>query len=114
MECQPYNIKVLHVAPGAVKSNISNNGAAQFSLPENSLWKEYLPDMIRRINASQGPKAMPNEAFAKRVVDKALNKSNSFYNYMTLGGQAFVFSILKWLPRLSVLRLMWKTYSKKA
>ena len=114
MECQPYNVKVLHVAPGAIKSNISNNGTTQFSLPENSLWKEYLPDMIRRIHASQGSSAMPNEAFAKVVVGKALRKNNSFYSYLTLGGQAFLFSILKWLPRLTVLKLMWKTYSKKA
>ncbi|KAJ2914276.1 hypothetical protein MD484_g6117, partial [Candolleomyces efflorescens] len=114
MECQPYNVKVLHVAPGAIKSNISNNGTTQFSLPENSLWKEYLPDMIRRIHASQGSSAMPNEAFAKVVVGKALRKNNSFYNYLTLGGQAFLFSVLKWLPRLTVLKLMWKTYSKKA
>ncbi|RXW22563.1 hypothetical protein EST38_g3293 [Candolleomyces aberdarensis] len=114
MECQPYNVKVLHVAPGAIKSNIANNGTTQFSLPENSLWKDYLPDMIRRIHASQTSGSLPNEAFAQAVVGKALKRSNSFYNYLTLGGQAFVFSVLKWLPRLTVLRLMWKTYSKKA
>ncbi|KAF6766612.1 hypothetical protein DFP72DRAFT_867129 [Ephemerocybe angulata] len=113
MECQPLNIQVMHVAPGAITSNIAANGTSQFNLPEDSLWSAYLPDMIRRINASQGKQSMSGEDFAKQVVGKALQKKQPFYTYLTLGGQSLLFIILRWLPRTVLLRLMWRAYSKK-
>ena len=114
MELQPFNVQVLHVAPGAITSNIATNATASFSLAPDSLWSAYLPDMVRRINASQGPNSMPNEVFARKVVGKALSRNLSFFTYLSEGGNAALFSFLRWLPRLWVLKLMWKTYSKKA
>lgn len=114
MELQPLNVQVLHVAPGAITSNIASNATASFSLAPDSLWSAYLPDMVRRINASQGPNSMPNDVFAKKVVGKALSKNLSFFTYLSEGGNAALFSFLRWLPRIWVLKLMWKAYSKKA
>ncbi|PPQ67156.1 hypothetical protein CVT25_005757 [Psilocybe cyanescens] len=112
MELQPLNISVLHVAPGAVKSNIANNGASRFSLAPGTLYADFLSDIHRRISSSQGPNSIPSQVFAQKVVANALRKSPP--RYMTLGGNATLFKVLKWLPRGFVLYLMWKGYSKRA
>lgn len=111
MELKPLGINVLHVAPGGVRSNIANNGIELFSLGENTLYSAYLPDIIRRINASQSPKSMPNNVFAEKVVKKVLASKPP--RYMTLGHNATVFSIMKWLPRTFVLLFLWRSFSKR-
>jgi len=111
MELKPLNISVLHVAPGAVRSNIANNGMARFSLAPDTLYGDYLANIIARINISQGPHSMPGADFAKRVVTNALCKNPP--RYMVLGGLTSWFSFFKWLPRGLVLLLIWKKFSKK-
>ncbi|RDB28761.1 NADPH-dependent 1-acyldihydroxyacetone phosphate reductase [Hypsizygus marmoreus] len=111
MECKPFNVKVLHVAPGAVVSNISANGGARFSLPENSLYTAFLPNILQRIYASQASNAMPADVFAQKVVSKALSRRPPLY--MSLGGTSRIFAFFKWLPKTWVLFLMWRVYSKK-
>jgi 1-acylglycerone phosphate reductase len=111
MELKPLGINVLHVAPGGVRSNIANNGIEHFSLGENTLYNAYLPDIIRRINASQSPKSMPNNIFAEKVVKKVLASKPP--RYLTLGHNATVFSIMKWLPRTFVLLFLWRSFSKR-
>jgi len=110
MECKPFNISVLHICPGAVKSNISANGAKDFSLPPDSLYSAYLSNILKRIYASQSPTTMPAEVFAKQVVSKALRPRPPLY--VLLGGQAMLFKVLRWLPKRWVLFLMWREYSK--
>ena len=112
MECRPFNIDVMLVAPGAVKSNLAKNQAATLpSLPSNSLYANYLESIIGRMNASQGSGAMPTDEFAKRVVTKALAKRPP--QYVSLGGFAFGAYILKWLPRTWVMAFLWKTFTRK-
>lgn len=111
MECKPFNISVLHVAPGGVTSNISTNSGSKYRLPETSLYQNFIPNIIQRIYASQSPTSMPTDVFAKKVVSQALRKSPPLY--MSLGGNAWLFVIFKWLPKVWVLRLMWRVYSKK-
>jgi 1-acylglycerone phosphate reductase len=105
MECRPLGISVMHVAPGAVKSNISNNAAALYTLPPDSLYKKYLPNIMQRLYVSQRPGSMPTEKFAKEIVSKALKTSPP--SYMMAGGWATFVWIMKWLPRGIVLNLMW-------
>ena len=112
MELKPLGISVFHVAPGATKSNIAANGTSRFSLSPDSLYAAYLPDIIRRINASQGPASMPTKVFAKKVVSKALKTSPP--RYMMLGGHSGMFALLKWLPRQLTLWMLWRMWSKKA
>lgn len=110
MECRPLGIKVMHVAPGSVKSNIAKNGAAQFSLPSDSLYKKYLPNIIKRIHTSQTNRSMPAEDFARDIVSKALKKSPP--SYTMAGGLVTLVAILKRLPRSLVLYLSWSMYSR--
>ena len=103
MECRPFNIKVLLVAPGGIKSNISANQI--YNPPPDSLYKEYFHKVLGRQELSQ-TSPMPTDVFAKRVVTKALAPSPP--SYMSLGKGAIIFWLLAWLPRSWVLSYFWK------
>ncbi|KZT30875.1 oxidoreductase [Neolentinus lepideus HHB14362 ss-1] len=111
MECTPFNIDVLLVAPAAVRSNFSRNQSQVFTLPKGSLYKDYLDQMVQRMWASQGKNSMPTDKFAKAVVKQALSRKPP--TYISLGGGAMFFTILKWLPRTFVLYWMWRIHSRK-
>lgn len=111
METKPLGIKVILVAPGAVKSNIATNGAQNFQLSEDSLYKEYLPNIIQRIFSSQ-ERPMSSEEFSGKVVRQALNKNPGYF--MTLGPNSLMFWFWKrFLPRMMPLNILWRVYSKK-
>ena len=110
MELQPFGIHVLHVAAGGVKSNIATNGLVNFSLLENTLYGQFVHNIIDRVNASQDSASIKNEEFAKKVVANALKKNPP--RYMTLGGHSLMFSIFWWLPRGLVLYILWKRFSR--
>jgi short-subunit dehydrogenase len=111
MECKPFNIDVMLVLPGSVKSNLSNNQASLYTFPPNSLYAGYLDNIIARIHASQGRNSMATDEFAKQVVRKALGGSPP--SHIRLGGNVLLFSILKWIPRAWTLWFMWKIHSKR-
>ncbi|GBE80727.1 NADPH-dependent 1-acyldihydroxyacetone phosphate reductase [Sparassis crispa] len=107
MECQPFNISVVHISPGGVTSNIAQNMLTQLALPPDSLYKPYVDAIIMRVNVSQ-QRAMSAEEFARRVVGAAI--AHRPPRYMTLGTSSFLFAIFKWLPRGWVLGRLWKTF----
>ena len=109
MELKPFNISVLHVAPGAVKSNISSNAIARFALAPDTLYSNFLSFIIKRIHASQGHDSMPSKHFAQQVVSNTLRKNPS--RYMSIGGRTWTFACLKWLPRGAVLAYMWRLFA---
>ncbi|PBK76720.1 oxidoreductase [Armillaria solidipes] len=111
MECRPLGINVMHVAPGSVTSNFAKNQEKWFTLPVNSLYTAFLPNIMERMHASQTKSSMSNEEFSKRIVDQALAKPPP--SYISVGGNAFLFWVFKWLPRTWVLGLLWRLYSKK-
>ncbi|KAL0951483.1 hypothetical protein HGRIS_008170 [Hohenbuehelia grisea] len=112
MEAKPFNVSVMLVVPGAVRSNIANNSNSSFRLPPDSLYGAFLHNMIDRMNVSQGAHSMPTEVFVRKVVANALKEKPPAY--ITLGGNAKLFSFLKWLPRAFVLWIMWRRYSRAA
>ncbi|KAH7870829.1 oxidoreductase [Lentinula edodes] len=111
MECRPFNISVMNVVPGSVRSNIANNMTQKFVLPENSLYSAFIPNIMKRINASQTEHSMPAAKFAKAVVSKALSRKPPLR--FTAGGNSTIFAIFRWLPRVFVFRYLWRIYSKK-
>lgn len=110
MECKPFNIDVMLVAPASIESNLATKHATVFSLPTGSLYKSYLDNIIRRMYASQQD-PMPTDVFAKKVVKTALGRNPPFYSL--LGNGSFRFKVLRWLPKVLVLLLMWRTFTKK-
>ncbi|CAE6347027.1 unnamed protein product [Rhizoctonia solani] len=57
------DIRVMLVVTGGVKSNIANNST--FVLPSTSLFQNYLPNIITRIQSSQTGPSMPTAEYAK-------------------------------------------------
>ncbi|OCH89573.1 oxidoreductase [Obba rivulosa] len=103
MECAPFNIHVVHITAGSIRSNIVNN--AQFKLPDDSIYAPWLEGVYKRLNASQGPDAITSEDFAKKVVPAVM--SNHPPRVMSLGGNATLFAVFNWLPRGWLLRFLW-------
>ncbi|KAJ3494646.1 hypothetical protein NLJ89_g10765 [Agrocybe chaxingu] len=103
----------LHVARALSSPNIAANGTSRFALAPGSLYTDFLAMIHKRINASQERNSMPSDVFARKVVANALKKGGP-PQYMTLGGLAFLFSIMKWLPRSWALAIMWKQYSQRS
>lgn len=104
MECKPFGVKVMLVAPGAIRSNISTNQAATLELSPTSIYKPYFDRVYERVHISQGKGSMGTDEFARRVVAKVLSPNPP--TYMSLGGASLVFACLRWLPHWLVLWIM--------
>ena len=65
MECTPFNINVVLLAPGAVRSNIAANQAARgIQLPPDSLYQDYFVSVLKKMTWSQESNPMPTDVFA--------------------------------------------------
>ena len=106
MEAAPFNVHVVHVAPGGVRTNIGAHALEQLSLAEYSLYNAWRASMVARINHTQGTDALTPKQFAVRVVREVLRRDPP--RYMTLGAGAWINAVLRWLPRGLVLWLMWR------
>ncbi|TFY52679.1 hypothetical protein EVJ58_g9879 [Rhodofomes roseus] len=67
MEAAPFNIHVMHISPGGVKTNIAMHALDQLDLPENSFYKPWLASMTRAIAHADGPLSLTAERFAQKV-----------------------------------------------
>jgi len=121
LELEPYDVRVLVVVTGGVKSNIART---ERILPSSSLYLEIKGDFRRRVTHSQEG-AMDTEVYAKGVVREALKpvwrqKKWLWRGHMTLavwfGSRvlgSWVFDLI--LPRMFGLnRLKWLRKSKRA
>jgi hypothetical protein len=108
MELKPFGIHVLHVAAGGVKSNVASNGLNRFSLVENTLYGQFVHNIIDMANSSQDSASTTDE-FARRVVESTLKMDPP--RYLSVGGRSCLFSVFGWLPRSLVLYIMWKRFS---
>ncbi|KAI0364901.1 oxidoreductase [Pilatotrama ljubarskyi] len=111
MECTPFNVSVVSVTTGAVRSNLATNRLATFrGLPADSLYQRFLPNILQRISMSQGSDTMPAEEYAQRVVAKTLLEKPP--RSLLLGGKSWWYMVLAWLPRTFILRMMWRRFSR--
>lgn len=112
LECKPFNIKVMLVAPCVVATKIYKNHKL-LELPENSLYKMFLHNIRARIaNGLVHSNAMTAAEFAGRVISKADVARPPYY--IMDGGNYWWFKLLSWLPRRLMLYIMWKRYSGPA
>jgi len=109
-ECKPFNINVVCVMPGGIKSHISDSILKSgITLPEHSFYKPWYQAIYNRALISQGPGSLPAPEMAKMVVARSLSSSPP--RQMTMGLASFTFRILAWLPKTLVLNLLWKRFS---
>ncbi|OBZ86959.1 NADPH-dependent 1-acyldihydroxyacetone phosphate reductase [Choanephora cucurbitarum] len=96
MELSPFGVQVVVVAPGAITSNIGNNGSKTTHVPEDSIYKSVAKFIHGRANSSQGPSSTPTDVFASHIVKKTLQKNTP--SYVTYGHLSFLFVIFYYLP----------------
>lgn len=111
MECSflNKNIKVMLVAPGAIKSNIAKS-ASGYEVPPTSMFKNFTQIVHKRIWASQGPTSIKAEDFSRHVVSRVLN--NDPPGYMTLGGFSSLVAVARWVPRFLLWWAVGKVFGK--
>lgn len=110
MECKAFNVKVMLIAPGQIKSNIAANGHNAYHMPDNSLYQKYMKNILHRIAYSQLAGSIPAEQFAKEVASASLRPEGP-PRYMAIGGATTILSILAWLPRTWVLGYFWRRFT---
>ncbi|KZT67754.1 NAD(P)-binding protein [Daedalea quercina L-15889] len=115
MELRPLGLRVLSVAPGGVRSNISVNGAPRVPLPPDSLWAGYRDAILTRIMLSAGERSVSCEDFARGLVREALREGwwVGSYRFVMTAPPAAAFKVLAWLPRSLVLWVLWKVVGGK-
>ncbi|KAJ7347093.1 NAD-binding protein [Mycena albidolilacea] len=105
MECQPLNVKVVLIAPGSIKSNISAKSA--YTVPEDSFYKSFEKQIKHVMYQSQTKDygVMDTDEFAAIVVGKISSPKPP--QYLSIGGFTTKMWILKWLPRTTAEALIW-------
>ncbi|KAH9837726.1 uncharacterized protein C8Q71DRAFT_558428 [Rhodofomes roseus] len=111
MEVAPFNIHVVHISPGGVKTNITVHALSQLSLREDSFYKPYFDSMVAVLNRVQGPGSLTAAQFAQQVVREVVKPNPP--RYMTLGAGAWLNTVLQWFPRSFVCWLMWRFVAGK-
>ena len=86
MEAAPFNIHVIHVSPGGVKTNIAGHALDELSLRDDSLYQPWLDAMVNSLNVSAGPLSLAADQLARKVVKQVLKPKPP--RSMTLGAGA--------------------------
>ncbi|KAJ7455826.1 hypothetical protein FB451DRAFT_1354036 [Mycena latifolia] len=105
MECEITNVKVVLVAPGSIRSNISVKSA--YTVPEDSFYKALEKQIKHAMYLSQTKEygVMDTDKFASTVVGKVASPNPP--QYLTLGGFTTQWWILKWLRRTTAEAIIW-------
>ncbi|KAJ7680705.1 hypothetical protein DFH06DRAFT_1290477 [Mycena polygramma] len=111
MECEPLNVKVVLLAPGSIKSNISVKSA--YTVPEDSFYKAFEKQIKHVMYQSQTKDfgVMDTDKFATTVIGKITSPKPPLY--LTLGGFTTRWWILKWLRRTTAEALIWTMAQKE-
>ncbi|RUS20536.1 hypothetical protein BC937DRAFT_94985 [Endogone sp. FLAS-F59071] len=97
IELKPFNIDVIVLAPGCIKSNIYVSAGKSVIIPSDSLYRAAAHHIRARAAVSQAPKATPTDVFARRAVAAVLRSHPP--RYFTYGHLSLLFVVCQWLPR---------------
>jgi short-subunit dehydrogenase len=110
MELRPFNVRVMLLSTGMVRSRIASNYESHIpALAPDSPYHLYMQNIKERLQISQDV-CMDTEVFAKRVVKEALRTTPT--RYLKLGGNSITTSIVECLPRGLRLWIFWKALTK--
>ena len=113
LEMAPFNIKVITINPGGIKSNFSNAASAGLEKysSENSRYKRFSENIKERASSSQ-ENATPVEIFSRKTVSKILSAKNS--TIINIGEKSKLMPFIKrFLPFRTRDTLLKKKYNLK-
>lgn len=96
MELAPFNIQVITVQPGGIKTSLSDNADKNLERFRKTPYGPIQDFIIERAHASQ-INATPAENFAKKLVDKIAREKAP--NFIRLGKSSTLFPLVAKLPR---------------
>ena len=105
MECKPFNVDVMLVTTGGIKSRLFTNQSTSFALPSDSLYTRFHANILDSIERASMAQTMTADQFATKVVSKALSRNTGLS--LRLGAHSMLFYFWSWLPCLWVLNLFW-------
>ncbi|EJT98307.1 NADP-binding protein [Dacryopinax primogenitus] len=109
-ECTPFNVQVMTLLPGFVKSHIIDNMHG-FNVSPTSVYQPWNEALQKRFSASQtNPSCMPTKQFAKIVVKELLRKELKWFFYS--GGYSTWMWFMTLWPRKWALQYFWRRNSK--
>ncbi|EFJ52291.1 hypothetical protein VOLCADRAFT_55911 [Volvox carteri f. nagariensis] len=95
LEMRPFGVRVVLLAPGAVKSNIGTNNLKRFG-GQFTLYAPFVDVIRERTVMSQGTESMPTDTFARRVVRELLRPCPP--RRFLLGGFVPLMKVVMWWP----------------
>lgn len=104
MELRPFNVRVMNVVTGTVRSNFTSH--EQRELPSTSVYQPVHDTFLERLTFSQRTATMPTEKYAASVVAQALKGEGwlggwigGTPDWFYVGGLATLGKMTTWLPR---------------
>ncbi|XP_075499790.1 LOW QUALITY PROTEIN: short-chain dehydrogenase virD-like [Primulina tabacum] len=96
VELKPFNIDVVLVLPGAIKSNFGGNSSDGLRDQEWKIYNIFKNDIEERAKASQEGKSTDATVFARHVISKIMDSSPP--KEIIHGHMTGLFSFLSWSP----------------
>ncbi|XP_019182505.1 PREDICTED: uncharacterized protein LOC109177575 [Ipomoea nil] len=96
LELRPFDIDVILVIPGSVRSNFGANASEKLRNMEWKMYKEFTESIAERATASQGGKATEARFLARHVAGQVL--SGKVPKRVEFGHMSGLFRLLSWCP----------------
>lgn len=96
VELRPFNVNVVLVLPGSIRSNFGKTSVERLGEFDWKLYGEFKEAIEERARASQGSKAMDAGVFARHVVKRVL--SGTPPKEIVFGHMTGLFALLTWSP----------------
>ena len=98
MELAPFNVRVVEVVAGSIRSSFSDSALKLSNLADGSRYAKVQPYIHKRVTLSQGAGVMPADEFAATVADAALAAEPAAR--LVAGGHAIRYHLIgQWYPR---------------
>ncbi|CAA3002272.1 NADPH-dependent 1-acyldihydroxyacetone phosphate reductase-like [Olea europaea subsp. europaea] len=96
VELRPFEIDVILVVPGAIKSNLGSNNIERSKDYDWKVYKDFKESIIERARASQVGKSTDATLFARHVASKVLSPKPP--KQIVFGHMTGLFTFLSWSP----------------
>ncbi|EXC12613.1 NADPH-dependent 1-acyldihydroxyacetone phosphate reductase [Morus notabilis] len=96
VELRPFNVNVVLVLPGSIRSNFGKANVERLGDFDWKIYGEFKEAIEERARASQGSKATDSGVFARHVVKRVLRRKPP--RKIVFGRMTVLFALLSWSP----------------